>query len=618
MFFFFLRYQCPGGHDPDDRNGQCRNCNHSTCGRSEHRPNFVVAQWTCSDCENASDDQQCETCGTRCSECGKKEKKTYLSGPCPGTCGLREKIFFGPRTAFEFCNWLFDEKHSNSVVLAHNMKGYDGVFILRYLVENGTPPRNIVYNGSKIMCMNIGRGLNMRFIDSLNFFQMPLSRLPKTFGLTELKKGYFPHFFNRPENQSYIGPYPPPGAYGADQMPVSERRDFLQWHDRLSEQVFDFAREMEEYCRSDVTILKQACLKFKDLIGQATEGTVDPFDYATVASMCMAIFRTCHLKEDLSVRLGRATELLLPQENGQVLYEGVWYTAEELRERTGLLVPPSPASVVRPVRDEGYHPAHYQAGALIVAGDRSETDLDVEALIVVEKRFLRSPIAVLPYHGYRRLDRYSLSSIRWLEWVAHTRQLDMQHALRGSRDHGSRDLSPGRDPWTRDPSPGRGGGGGGGGGEARLPGTRLRFDGLAGQRVFEFLGCLWHGCPKCYPEDRTTLKLPGTGQCAAELYELTKQREEKIRQAGYDYESIWEHDYHCQLREDSVMQDFVDSLDLQPPLDPRDSFFGGRTNAIRLHYEVKKKKNNGVVRFLVFLFFFPLTQPIFYLIQSAF
>lgn len=327
-----------------------------------------MAQWTCSDCENASDDQQCETCGTRCSECGKKEKKTYLSVPCPGTCGLREKIFFGPRTAFEFCNWLFDEKHSNSVVLAHNMKGYDGVFILRYLVENGTPPRNIVYNGSKIMCMNIGRGLNMRFIDSLNFFQMPLSRLPKTFGLTELKKGYFPHFFNRPENQSYIGPYPPPGAYGADQMPVSERRDFLQWHDRLSEQVFDFAREMEEYCRSDVTILKQACLKFKDLIGQATEGTVDPFDYATVASMCMAIFRTCHLKEDLSVRLGRATELLLPQENGQVLYEGVWYTAEELRERTGLLVPPSPASVVRPVRDEGYHPAHYQAGALIVAG----------------------------------------------------------------------------------------------------------------------------------------------------------------------------------------------------------------------------------------------------------
>ncbi|KAF0691466.1 Uncharacterized protein FWK35_00036758, partial [Aphis craccivora] len=35
-----------------------------------------------------------------------------------------------------------------------------------------------------------------------------LSDFPKTFGLTEAKKGYFPHFFNTPENQSYIGPLP--------------------------------------------------------------------------------------------------------------------------------------------------------------------------------------------------------------------------------------------------------------------------------------------------------------------------------------------------------------------------------------------------------------------------
>ena len=43
---------------------------------------------------------------------------------------------------------------------------------------------------------------------------MRLSALPKSFGLTELKKGYFPHFSKTPENQNYIGPFPDPNFYG--------------------------------------------------------------------------------------------------------------------------------------------------------------------------------------------------------------------------------------------------------------------------------------------------------------------------------------------------------------------------------------------------------------------
>ena len=32
-----------------------------------------------------------------------------------------------------------------------------------------------------------------------------LSAFPKTFGLDELKKGYFPHYFNTNKNQNYVG-----------------------------------------------------------------------------------------------------------------------------------------------------------------------------------------------------------------------------------------------------------------------------------------------------------------------------------------------------------------------------------------------------------------------------
>jgi hypothetical protein len=40
-----------------------------------------------------------------------------------------------------------------------------------------------------------------KLIDFHNFIPMPLSKYSKTFGFTELNKGYFPHHFNTPENQ---------------------------------------------------------------------------------------------------------------------------------------------------------------------------------------------------------------------------------------------------------------------------------------------------------------------------------------------------------------------------------------------------------------------------------
>ena len=46
----------------------------------------------------------------------------------------------------------------------------------------------------------------IRFIDSINFVNDALATFPKTFGFSELKKGYFPHYFNTLENQQYIGP----------------------------------------------------------------------------------------------------------------------------------------------------------------------------------------------------------------------------------------------------------------------------------------------------------------------------------------------------------------------------------------------------------------------------
>ena len=42
----------------------------------------------------------------------------------------------------------------------------------------------------------------------MNFFAMALERLPSTFQLQELHKGWFPHTFNQEENFYYSGKYP--------------------------------------------------------------------------------------------------------------------------------------------------------------------------------------------------------------------------------------------------------------------------------------------------------------------------------------------------------------------------------------------------------------------------
>jgi hypothetical protein len=78
------------------------------------------------------------------------------------------------------------------------------------------------------MFLEVAKGLNIRVIESLNFLPMKLAALPKAFGLTELRKGYFPHFFNKMENQTYVGPYPDPKEYGVDYMSTVERTAFLK------------------------------------------------------------------------------------------------------------------------------------------------------------------------------------------------------------------------------------------------------------------------------------------------------------------------------------------------------------------------------------------------------
>tara|TARA_R100000951_G_scaffold115995_1_gene126051 strand:- start:3166 stop:6990 length:3825 start_codon:yes stop_codon:yes gene_type:complete len=188
----------------------------------------------------------------------------------------------------EFCAYCLDNK--NHTFIAHNGKGYDYQFIVRWVYANTDYQPFIIFNGSKINYMSI-KELNIRFIDSLSFITRPLKDFPKIFGETELKKGFFPHWFNTKENWNYIGKMPPADKFKYNSFKEKDRKEFIKWYGKKVKEkyIWEQKKEMEEYCISDVDILRKCCIKFRQLYLDV--GEIDPFQYLTIASVCMSIYK---------------------------------------------------------------------------------------------------------------------------------------------------------------------------------------------------------------------------------------------------------------------------------------------------------------------------------------
>ena len=288
-------------------------------------------------------------CGKKCSTCGlvlneKDEHKCYIQKTeqteerqynellffdfeCKQETGKHEPnlcivhneagdewIFQGSDTVKDFCQWLLSKEHQGCIVVAHNFQGYDGYFIQDFLNMNSIK-YEVILRGAKILSMTIPM-FNMKFIDSLNFIPMSLSKFPKTFGKTELCKGYFPHLFNKEQNQNYVGPIPCQADYGVNFMKPEARETFLAWHKEQveSDYIFDFKNEIVKYCRSDVDILRKCCMEFREMLREITD--IDPFEKClTIASYCHEVYRTNFLKKDTIAVFQHDRQLKMKQSN---------------------------------------------------------------------------------------------------------------------------------------------------------------------------------------------------------------------------------------------------------------------------------------------------------------
>ena len=408
-------------------------------------------------------------------------------------CAEREdcdeiEVFYGEDCSAEFMEYL-DKQSVNKygeerhvIVVFHNFKGYDGMFVLQQLYAEHRAVEDQICVGSKVLSLKCGP---LKFIDSLCFLPFPLASFPATFGIEELKKGFFPHLFNTLDNQEYVGPIPPRDDYDPEGMSEKKLVEFDAWYTKqLEDDVeFDMKEEMVAYCTSDVKLLKAGCIKFQKEFEQ--HGEFNPMDKCvTIASACNRYWRKYHLRQDT--------------------------------------------------------------------------------------------IAVEPPRGWQGCKtNQSVKAFKWLAW----------------REHHLRLTSP-----TNHPTADRIAHAGNGGEHAiQTPARLVHVDGYDAttRTIYEFHGCLWHGCRECFHK-RNQMSRINPNRTMAELYEATKAKTALLRSMGFTVIEMWEHEWDWEVNTDLVLQDFLSTLDIVDPLEPRDAFFGGRTGAASLYAKVDESQGEEI------------------------
>ena len=193
-----------------------------------------------------------------------------------------------------------DDRQRTIITIFHNLKGFDGMFIINEMHKQQRSIENQFTVGSKVLSFESGPLL---FKDSLCFLPMPLASFAETFNLTELKKGFFPHAFNLPHHQSYVGQIPGLEFFDPDGMSENKKKELEEWH---AEQVrrglpYDFARDMEQYCKSDVQLLQAGCEAFTKEFEEHAD--FNPFiSCVTIASACVLFWKKkCLQKNTIAV-----------------------------------------------------------------------------------------------------------------------------------------------------------------------------------------------------------------------------------------------------------------------------------------------------------------------------
>lgn len=121
----------------------------------------------------------------------------------------------------------------------------------------------------------------------------------------------------------------------------------------------------------------------------------------------------------------------------------------------------------------------------------------------------------------------------------------------------------------------------------RIKSVNAKVDGFdpVTKTIVQVHGCFWHGHDKCY-QAHTINQVKGVSM--GTLFHQSQPQLCRFQEAGFDVQVVWE----CEIRQmmknnTGSIRDWMENENesdfLHEPLNPRDAFFGGHTEAVRLY-----------------------------------
>ena len=73
-----------------------------------------------------------------------------------------------------------------------------------------------------------------------------------------------------------------------------------------------------------------------------------------------------------------------------------------------------------------------------------------------------------------------------------------------------------------------------------------------------------------------------------ELYEDTIRKVDYLEDRGFEVVQKWGCELKKEMKEDEELKRYIDEHELVDPLQPREAFYGGRTNAAKLYHKCQR------------------------------
>ena len=221
-------------------------------------------------------------------------------------------VFEGLESIDHFADSLFNEegelfqatlsKYKYARFFAHNGSRFDYFPFVDKIAKYTAKDPDIIFDGSSILFIKTFEK-HLHFMDSRRFIPMRLEQMPGAFGVTGVKKGFFPYRLNNRDTCDRKVERPMREDFETQLMSAAKRDEFEKWYVETIENPYLYHKELKDhgilkhidfydifkenlaYCRDDVRVLRVCFLKFFEACFNTTK-LMFGVNNLTIASYC--------------------------------------------------------------------------------------------------------------------------------------------------------------------------------------------------------------------------------------------------------------------------------------------------------------------------------------------